>query len=154
MDKFRLSIKEFHAEYSSGSDPGAGKRRMSAADYRAQVAGTIAAAKPLLSSNKYSNEAVVVDGQRFDSKLEARRYERLMLLKAAGEVNYVVRQVRFWIGHDCYLYVDFQIFWADGRVTYEDTKGVMTANARTKIKSVEARYPITIEIVTKSNVGR
>ncbi|HUX16759.1 MAG TPA: DUF1064 domain-containing protein [Phycisphaerae bacterium] len=44
---------------------------------------------------KYGNEPVYVDGRRFDSKAEARRYEELLRLKAAGEILWFCLQPTF-----------------------------------------------------------
>ena len=35
---------------------------------------------------KYNNVKTVIDGKKFDSKKEAKRYQELQLLKCAGEV--------------------------------------------------------------------
>jgi hypothetical protein len=39
---------------------------------------------------------------------------------------------------------DFQVFWADETVTFEDVKGVKTPVYNVKKKQVEAEYPIKI----------
>jgi hypothetical protein len=84
---------------------------------------------------------------RFDSKKELRRWQELKLLKAAGEVVMVLRQTRFDLpGRTKYL-CDFTIFWADGRVTFEDVKGVRTETYRLKKRQVEELYPVEIEEV-------
>ena len=44
---------------------------------------------------KYANVRTQVDGIWFDSKLEARRYGELKMLKAAGQVEYFLMQVPF-----------------------------------------------------------
>ena len=46
---------------------------------------------------------------------------------------------------DAYKYVcDFQVYWANGDITFEDVKGVKTPMYLLKKKQVEALYPITI----------
>ena len=45
--------------------------------------------------NKYRNEKVTVDGVVFDSKKEARRFQELRLLQAAGKITDLQRQVKF-----------------------------------------------------------
>lgn len=87
------------------------------------------------------------DGQRFDSKAEARRYDQLMLLQRAGEVVMVLRQVPFHLEGGVTYRCDFAVFWADGRVTFEDVKGAVTKEFTRAKKQVEARYPVTIEVV-------
>ena len=44
---------------------------------------------------KYANEITVVDGIRFDSRAEARRWADLQLLQKAGLVRDLQRQVRY-----------------------------------------------------------
>ena len=45
--------------------------------------------------SKYNSKKTVVDGQTFDSKKEARRYQELLLLEKAGEIQNLSRQVKF-----------------------------------------------------------
>lgn len=45
--------------------------------------------------NKYGADKVVVDGIRFDSKREARRYQDLFLLLKAGEISDLRMQVKY-----------------------------------------------------------
>ena len=47
--------------------------------------------------SKYHNKPCVVDGMRFDSRKEARRYGVLCLLRRAGEIKDLQRQVRFQV---------------------------------------------------------
>lgn len=48
-----------------------------------------------IQGNKYHNKKVVADGIKFDSAKEARRYQELKLLEAAGEITDLRRQVRY-----------------------------------------------------------
>ena len=111
--------------------------------------------------NKYGATAVVVDGQRFDSKREAARYQELQLLEAAGQIAELVVHPAFplvvlqlepvgppYILHTIGVYhADFQYRSAvTGEVIVEDVKSKPTrteAYRRTK-KHVEAQYQITI----------
>lgn len=45
--------------------------------------------------NKYGAEPVVIDGMRFDSKAEGKRYQQLKLLERAGEIRNLETQVAF-----------------------------------------------------------
>ena len=45
--------------------------------------------------NKYGNRQVVINGEHFDSRLEARRYQELLLLERAGKITELYRQVEF-----------------------------------------------------------
>lgn len=89
--------------------------------------------------NKYSAIATTVDGIRFDSMKEARRWGELRLLECAGEVRNLRRQVVIpLIGRDGplktrtgrqmkltvdFVYEDRRLNWA---TVHEDSKGVST----------------------------
>src|SRR5260221_14254258 len=45
--------------------------------------------------NKFGAHATVSDGIRFDSKLEAKRYQELVLMERAGEILWFLRQGSF-----------------------------------------------------------
>ena len=98
----------------------------------------------LKGRSKYNAIKTVVDGITFDSKKESKRYMDLKLLQAAGEVLYFLRQVPIRIPKITTYWVDFQVFWSDGRVTYEDVKGIRTTVYTLKKKLVEEMYPIKI----------
>lgn len=68
---------------------------------------------------KYHNHAVVVDGDRFDSKLELKEYNKLMALEACGKIRNLRRQVKFslFMEHGEHL----QIYAAD--FTWEEPHG-------------------------------
>lgn len=44
---------------------------------------------------KYKNEPIIIDGHRFPSKKEARRYSQLKILEKAGEIHSLQLQVAF-----------------------------------------------------------
>lgn len=96
---------------------------------------------------KYGNEIVHVDGIRFDSKREARHYERLKLRVAAGEVSYFLRQVPIHLPGGTKLVVDFLEVHIDGSIHYVDAKGRETKEFRIKRREVQHHYPIHIELV-------
>lgn len=132
--------------------------RMSAAHYRKLLAEPAAALVRAGGGSesrppKYSNEAIVVDGERFDSKLEARRYEQLKLMRQAGLIRYFLRQVPFVLAPGSRFYVDFMLVLLDGTLKYEDTKGVLTDVARTKINTVEHLYGVKIYLLDRAAVG-
>lgn len=98
--------------------------------------------------HKYNAVKTKLDGITFDSKAEARRYEALKQLKQDGEIVQFLRQIPFYLPGGVRYVCDFQIFWADGRVTFEDVKGMVTTLFTAKKKMVEDLYaPITIDIV-------
>lgn len=94
---------------------------------------------------KYGAVPTEVDGIRFASKGEARRYSDLKLLERAGEITHLELQPVYPIvinGVRVGKYVaDFRYREKDGRLTVEDFKGVRTPLYRMKRKLVEAIYP-------------
>lgn len=95
---------------------------------------------------KYSNRPAEEDGLRFDSQKELRRYRELKLLRAAGEViQFLTHTPTFRLPGGVTYTADFLVWWADGRVEIEDTKGVRTEAYRNKKRQVEELYaPLTI----------
>ena len=47
------------------------------------------------NDSKYKAKKVEINGIKFDSKREARRYEELLLLEQAGEIKDLKRQVKY-----------------------------------------------------------
>lgn len=105
---------------------------------------------------KYRNAPVIVDGYRFDSKLEADRYQELKLLKASGEVEWFLRQVPFHLAPAVTWRADFLVIWRDRaeRVTAEDAKGFLTDTARVKLALVRERYGVDVRILRRADVRR
>ncbi len=95
--------------------------------------------------HKYNAIRTELDGIKFDSKKEARRYSELKLLQRSGEVVFFLRQVPFHLPGRVTYRCDFQVFWSDGTVGFEDVKGMRTAQYIAKKKIVEAMYPVQIE---------
>ena len=99
--------------------------------------------------SKYGAEPTTIDGIRFASKAESKRYQELCLMQAAGEIR----------GLECQYRVDLHVgtlkigsYVADftyaerlGNVRIlEDVKGVRTSLYRWKRKHVLAEYGIEI----------
>ena len=101
--------------------------------------------------HKYRNTPTEVDGIKFDSKAEARRYGELMLMMAAGEIGQVILQPRFVIAINgtkiCTYVGDFEYHRRGVRVI-EDVKGVKTPAYRIKKKLMLAVHGIDIEEIT------
>lgn len=108
------------------------------------------------NSHKYGAVPTEVDGIRFASKAEARRYAELRLLEQAGEIKQLECQPRFPLHGACagapsmrakvgdYV-ADFQYREGpNGILVIEDVKGVKTALYRWKKKHFEAQYGLTI----------
>ena len=113
--------------------------------------------------SKYNARKTVVDGIRFDSKAEAKRYQELKMLERAGEVKELQLQYIYplmvpGVGNGgAYERVCVGKYIADfryrkgprGLLMVEDVKGVKTAIYRLKKKMVEAQYNITITEVAR-----
>ena len=98
--------------------------------------------------HKYNAVATELDGQRFDSKAEARFYQRLCELKSLGLVIQFLRQVPFYLPGGIRYVCDFMVFEEGGAVKFIDVKGMDTPRSKAKRVQVEALYaPIKIEVV-------
>jgi len=84
------------------------------------------------------------DGFKFASKKELRRYLELKMLRARGQVLFFLMQVPFHLVAGVKYICDFQVFWANGDITFEDVKGMKTAMYILKKKQVEELYPIKL----------
>ena len=108
---------------------------------------------------KYRNIPVTVDGLRFDSIKEARRWGELRLLEKAGEIRGLKRQVRFPLegrngpllfvpsGRTAvyvadFVYEDRRLGWAQ---VIEDSKGFETPEFRIK-RAVLAAQGIEVRL--------
>ncbi len=113
---------------------------------------------------KYRNEKTIIDGIKFDSKLEARRYYELKLLQRAKEIKDLRRQVKFELQPSYkkknktirsidyvadFVYYDIK----KGKTIIEDTKGFKTEIYKLKKKIFEYKYPnLEIKEVKKEEV--
>lgn len=108
--------------------------------------------------NKYFNKKVIVDGIKFDSKKEAKRYTELKLLKKAGLIKELELQKKFEIQpkytnnkgeHIRAITYKTDFFYYDNKkeqYIVEDTKGYRTDVYKLKKKLFEFKYPdLTIE---------
>lgn len=102
-----------------------------------------------LKAAKYGNAKNVIDGIKFDSKLEGDRYLELKNLWAMKAVKWFTRQVPFRLPGGIIYRADFLVVWTDGRVSVEDTKGFMTRVSANKVKQVEEIYGFKLDIITK-----
>ena len=104
--------------------------------------------------NKYGAVATVVDGIRFASKAEARRYGELKILEASGVIAKLEVQPRLKCVvagvKVCEYRADFA-YWmrgASNERVFEDVKGVQTAVFKLKRKLILALYPgIRLDVV-------
>ena len=115
------------------------------------------------TKSKYGNKKTVVDGIRFDSEREAKRWEELKILEKKGEISHLERQPSFKLygksgpvlikspryknGRHATYRADFAYFCAArNKRIIEDAKGMRTREFILKKAVVEACYP-AIEIV-------
>lgn len=108
--------------------------------------------------SKYNSKKTVVDGQKFDSKKEANRYQELLLLEKAGVIKNLSRQVKFVlipsqrdesgkvVERECSYKADFT--YEEGIETVvEDVKGFRTKEYIIKRKLMLYQYGIRIREV-------
>lgn len=99
--------------------------------------------------HKYKAKQTIVDGIKFPSKKEAKRWQELQLLQRAGEIKELRRQTKFGLfvnGKMVGLYVsDFDYLEGeDGKYIVEDCKGYRTDMYKWKKKHFEAQYDLKI----------
>jgi hypothetical protein len=82
-----------------------------------------------VKASKFRNRKTTLDGETFDSAKEARRWQELKLLEAAGEIKSLRRQVTFPCEHNGVLITKYRadfVYEQQGRVVVEDSKGYRT----------------------------
>lgn len=97
--------------------------------------------------NVGAKEKRTVDGILFDSIKEAGRYNELKLLQRSGNVVLFLLQTPIYFKGGGKYVLDFLVFWADGRVTFEDVKSPATRTKETyrfKKRLVENEFAIEI----------
>ena len=100
--------------------------------------------KSVIHKHKFHAKPVLYENIRFDSKKERNRYAELKQMQTNGEVVFFLRQIPLHLPGNIRYVCDFQIFWPNGTVTFEDVKGYRTDTYKIKKKQVEAIYPIEI----------
>ncbi|WP_249277503.1 DUF1064 domain-containing protein [Pandoraea sp. PE-S2R-1] len=97
----------------------------------------MAAKKP----SKYRNEKCVVDGIKFDSRKEARRWQQLVLMRDAGEITDLERQVVYVLAPAVRIngrlapplrYIADFVYERGDKTIVEDVKGMITPEYRIK----------------------
>ena len=100
-----------------------------------------------MKRNKYGAKKTVIDGIKFDSMAEGRRYKQLILLEKAGVIQELELQPRYDLivnGKKCGFYkADFR-YNELGNQVVEDVKGMKTPVYNLKKKLVKAIYDIDI----------
>ena len=118
---------------------------------------------------KYHNTKTVLDGIKFDSKLEAERYAQLKMMERAGFIRDLELQPEYELipsfrkggktWRRTVYKADFRyILCEDDKIIIEDVKGstaVITDVFRLKQKLFEYKYPeYTISIVTSKDIKK
>ena len=99
--------------------------------------------------NKYGNHPVVVDGVRYDSEKEYRRWCELKIMQKGGLISELQRQVPFELQPAFYhkgkkiqairYIADFTYYDETGEYIIEDVKGVQTREYKLKKKMMQYR---------------
>lgn len=94
---------------------------------------------------KYRNQPQVIDGQRFDSKREARRHYVLAGMQQRGEIEKLERQVTFDLIVNGILVGRIRPDWTyieHDKVVAEDAKGKQTDIHKLRWKLAQALFPL------------
>ena len=112
-----------------------------------------------VNAPKYRNQKVEIDGIKFDSRKEAKRWQELKLLESAGEIERLIRQARYTLipaqkradgttERKVEYVADFSYETVVGRIGYlhvEDVKGMKTPLYILKRKLMLWVHGITIK---------
>jgi hypothetical protein len=98
--------------------------------------------------SKYGNQKTVVDGIKFASKKEAKRYETLKVLASTLAIYELRLQVRFSLAvnglHICDYIADFSYKDSAGKQYVEDCKGYKTDVYKLKRQLMKACFGIEV----------
>lgn len=104
---------------------------------------------------KYHNKKVTINGETFDSKKEAARWQELLLLQRAGKISHLNRQVTYELIPSQHIdgkcveravkYVADFVYKENGNLVVEDTKGLKTPDYIIKRKLMLSVYGIRIK---------
>jgi hypothetical protein len=101
--------------------------------------------------HKYSAKATVVDGIRFASKKEARRYGELKLLQQGGKIRDLRMQVRYKLVQPVVYVADFvyrEVGASEADATIvEDVKGYRTREYKAKKRLMAQQHNVEIREV-------
>jgi len=129
-DEFFKTLSRIDSEEHSAMTPGVGVRR----------------------GNKYGAVRTYSElcQRTFDSKAEARHGEELYLRYKAGEIALLDYQVKFVLCEQPKITVtiDFAYLENDGQTrTFEDVKGVLTRDSRTKYAWLKEKHGIHVNLI-------
>ena len=108
-------------------------------------------------TNKFGNQKVIANGEKFDSKRELRRYYQLLALEGAKEITELQKQIKYELQEGFrnfqgkwhrpitytadFVYRDKKYNW---NVVVEDAKGFKTDVFKIKKKLLIKKYPHVI----------
>ncbi len=108
------------------------------------------------NSSKYGNVKTICDNITFDSAKEARRYQELKLLLAAGEISELKLQVKYQLNeggtHKLYYVADF-VYLSGKVLIVEDVKPFskgeyyLTPTFKKKMKLMKKIHGINIKLI-------
>lgn len=102
--------------------------------------------------NKYSARRTwsPLCGRTFDSKAEAERGEFLALREKAGQIKRLQYQVRMVLSEKPRVTITLDFAYSeDGLAVYEDVKGVLTRDFRTKLAWLKQLYGVEVRLIGK-----
>lgn len=110
--------------------------------------------------SKYGNKKVKLDGHTFDSKLEAKYYQELLIRKRAGLIKDFTLQPKFELQpsykrdgktvRKITYSADFKIEHADGSIEVVDIKGHITKEFALKRKLFEYQTGLKLKVLAFS----
>lgn len=114
-------------------------------------------AAPARKPSKFKNVPTERNGEKFDSKLEANRFDVLRLREQVGEIRDLRAHVSFplMVGDEMIGAYEADAVYFDntaGRKVVEDSKGVRTPLFRWKARHFKAQYGFAITEVRKKCV--
>jgi hypothetical protein len=101
-------------------------------------------------ANKYKNQEIEIDGIKFKSKKESRRYVELRMLQKAGEITDLRLQVPYELnegGAFSYKYLADFVYIRGGKEVVEDAKGYRTKEYKKKKRLMKKVHNIEIKEV-------
>lgn len=98
--------------------------------------------KYVKKQSKYGNVSVIFQGKQYASKFEAKYAHDLEIRRKAKEIDRWERQVKISLDvngkHICNYYIDFVVYYPDGRKEFVEVKGFETEVWRLKWRLFEA----------------
>lgn len=100
--------------------------------------------------NKYGNKQIIIDGEKFDSMKEYKRWCELRLMQRTGMIKNLERQVKYvlipaqykngkCVERECAYFADFVYKDKSGNEVVEDVKGYRDPNSAGYAKFVIKR---------------